>query len=388
LGYSTKRRSTGFKANNLEVVAIAPLLQTYLEEHPLAKDRRVFVELERLLDIGSAQWEGAKLALLKQAQAPHSITELRVRQVTRGLFVRAILRVQLEERYEVRVIRTPSPRFYRRLLGEMESYDMDREGQNLPMLETYQAGQAKPGTYDRVPCQRCHGTGYQSTLCQTCNGAGTLSRGRGRTVRCPTCDGIGKLQKRCRECQNGEVESYLKDVKHIYPESWTMFDFLYLDTGLGVHEKPTQNLDVLWESPVVDAPFPTLPFQHDSLPINIAQDPDAILQHTLRKVGHHTQYAVVEHETTMQPIESVISAVFGSIYEEGDPLNARVTAKRYQIAIEATPIYKVHYDREVSYVTRRFLIFPKTNVSLLEGELYLQGPGNLETYAHKEWQRN
>ncbi len=382
-----KRLFTGFKVDDQALdTDITPILQAYLKAHPLAKDRRVYVELERLLDIGATPWEGAKLTLLKQAEIPRSITELRVRKISRGLFVRAVLRVQLEERYAVQVIRTPSPRFYRRLLGEMESYDLDREGDNVPILETYQASQAKPGTYDRVPCRRCNGTGYQSSLCQTCNGAGTLTRPNGRSTRCPTCDGTGAIQKKCRVCRDGELESYLKAIKNVYPESWVVSDFLYVNMGLGTYEKPSQNLDVLWESSVVDAPFSTLPFQLGGLPIDMTNDLEMALAHTLSKVEHRMRYAEIEHDTTIQPIDSVISAVFGSIYEEGDPLNVRVTAKRFQIAIEATPVYKVYYDREVTYLTRRFLIFPKTNVRLLEGELYLQGPGNLEAYAHREWQ--
>ncbi len=403
LGYQAKHllTATGLKTDDQTLETdITPLLQMHLEDHPLAKDRRVYVELERLLDIGAAPWEGAKLTLLKQAQAPRSITELRVRTIARGLFVRVVLRVQLEERYEVRVIRTPSPRFYRRLLGEMESYDLDREGQNVPVLETYQASQAKPGTYDRVPCKRCNGTGYQSSLCQTCDGAGTLARPNGRVARCPTCDGTGAVQKKCRVCRDGDLESYFKDIKHIYPETWMLSDFLYVDKGLGVYEKPSQNFEVLWESPVVDAPFGALPFQISGRRANAGgsgalagaqvslDDLEAALERTLNKVEHRIQNAEIEHDTTLQPLDSVISAVFGSIYEEGAPLNARVAAKRFQIAVEVTPIYKVHYDREVTYVTRRFLIFPKTNVSLVEGELYLQGPGNLDAYAHREWQHS
>ncbi len=370
-----------------EHVDLAPHIATYLNEHPLAKSQRVVVELERLLEHNASGWESAKLNVIKQAQPPQSTTELKIRDIARGLYVRVILRAQIEERYEVQVTRTPSPRFYRRLLGEMETYNLDRQGQAVPILETFHASQAQPGTYQKVPCTQCNGTGVQTTLCRTCQGTGAVMLPRERRTQCPTCEGSGVLEKRCRACRDGELEAYLKDVKKIYPEHLIAGDFLIEDSGLGQYNKPAKDFDVIWESSVWEQPLNQPPFEVSTLGAADTRSMHETFRQAVNRIIFKTQRAEVEHDVVDQPLDQILSAVFGSVYEEGQPRNAYVVPKRFQVVVEVIPIYKVRYEREVTYMTRRLLILPKSNHAVLEGEIYLQGMGNLEMYAHKEWRQ-
>ncbi len=165
----------------------------------------------------------------------------------------------------------------------------------------------------------------------------------------------------------------------MYSDKRIFFTFLAADSGLHEYEKPTESLDIVWNSKTQNEPFQDLPFLINPL---LAAE----IKRGFYEAIHGIATRGVDNNAPMEFLQSM------SLYEYEFPQGfhhkvsnhylAGIFPSQYKVTVEAMPIYKVVYKRLAS--REKGWIFKDYYTALVKGQIHLIGKDELQIYSKKE----
>jgi hypothetical protein len=363
-----------------------------LSKNPLLQEEQVHDELDQLLKSSNVNWNNVKVNFPNRVytETPKSVLDLTLLDMASGIVVRITLLVQMEERYTYRVIETPGSKSFGRIWSEQLEYSDDFPV--ISILDSDRQEQTVPRSLEKIPCKNCKGTGkLPPSQCSDCNGTGT---------GCSTCNGAGVVEKDCRSCEKGRLISYRKRVRHVYPEKFVLFEYVNPGTQSGNLMQPIDGFDVLWSTTIQERPFDAIPLSMGNSNSKIVSDMQSALTRKTRDIISRTQQGAIKYtkdehwKATAYEVLTTFSEAFevGFIHETDEPQIESICANYFQILVEATPVYKLKYNREVKYSwmsgcnwIKRWLTQKETiETSIVDGEICLQGTDKLKMFSQTE----